>query len=233
MPPVPQNSLDVIFFDAGNTLVFPDLNRTLAPLNERGIDPTRAQLHAAERAARRRRDECAANGAARLNDEQYWQLYHSMLLASLGVDDPALRDALVACSRRSVNWEFVLPGTRTVLAELQRKYRLGVISNADGHIGELLDRVGLGGCFEVVIDSGNVGIEKPDVRIFRAALDAMKVEPAAAIYIGDVYSIDYLGAQNAGMRAMLFDVCGAYADGNLDRVESLEELRDRLLANAG
>jgi FMN phosphatase YigB (HAD superfamily) len=56
----------------------------------------------------------------------------------------------------------------------------------------------------------------------------MKAEAQHSLYVGDVYSVDYLGATRAGMRAMLFDVSGAYRGNGLPRVESLEELEGKL-----
>jgi FMN phosphatase YigB (HAD superfamily) len=52
----------------------------------------------------------------------------------------------------------------------------------------------------------------------------MQADPEESLYVGDVYSVDYLGARNIGMRAVLFDVAGAYRDQGLPRVESLEAL---------
>ena len=52
----------------------------------------------------------------------------------------------------------------------------------------------------------------------------MKADPAESLYVGDVYSVDYVGALNAGMDAVLFDVAGAYRGGEFPRVESLAEL---------
>ncbi len=220
--------LRAIFFDAGNTLVFPDPARSLAPLRELGIDPTREQLQAAERATRLRRDEAAASGTLVLGDEQYWRIYYSTLLAELGVDDAAVFDALVREARRSGNWQFVRPGTREALQALRQRFQLGVISNSDGRMAALLERVHLADCFDGITDSADAGVEKPDPRIFQAAMQRLGVAPAESLYVGDVYSIDYVGAQAAGMQAMLFDVCGAYRDRGLPRVESLEELSQRV-----
>jgi putative hydrolase of the HAD superfamily len=215
--------LDAIFFDAGNTLVFADLDRTLAPLHRRGVRPGSEPLYAAERAARLRRDAAAADGAV-LGDEQYWQLYYTALLGELRYQDDALLQALIDEARRSQNWESLRPGTRVALERLRRRFRLGVISNSDGLIAALLGRVGIADCFECIVDSGSVGVEKPDARIFKSALERMNVSGEASLYVGDVYSIDYLGARAAGMQAVLFDVCGAYRERNLPRVESLEQL---------
>jgi putative hydrolase of the HAD superfamily len=73
-----------------------------------------------------------------------------------------------------------------------------------------------------------VGYEKPHPAIFKAALEAMDVEAKESLYVGDVYSVDYLGATRAGMQAILFDIPGAYRERDLPRVESLDELEKRL-----
>jgi FMN phosphatase YigB (HAD superfamily) len=56
----------------------------------------------------------------------------------------------------------------------------------------------------------------------------MQMPPADCLYVGDVYSIDYVGAKSAGFDALLFDVCGAYKNDGLPRVESLPELQSML-----
>ena len=220
--------LTAIFFDAGNTLVFPDLNRTLAPLHARGIRPSDDQLLAAERIARRRRDDAAANGAVKLGDREYWEVYYDELLRNFGITDAELRQSLVEEARRSANWEYVLPGTREALLTLKQRYQLGLISNSDGHIDQLFGRLALQDCFDTFVDSGRIGYEKPDARIFHAAVASLNVTPATSLYIGDIYSIDYLGAIGAGMQPMLFDRCGVYRESGLPSVQSLDELVAKL-----
>jgi putative hydrolase of the HAD superfamily len=112
------------------------------------------------------------------------------------------------------------------------RYRIGVISNADGKIAEVLKVCGICDCFLSITDSGIIGHEKPHPAIFAAALQTMDVEPQRALYVGDVYSVDYLGATTAGMQAVLFDVAGAYRQRGLPRVESLQELEDMLAVAA-
>jgi len=105
---------------------------------------------------------------------------------------------------------------------------LAVISNADGRIAELLAGCGLADCFRTITDSGVVGHEKPHPAIFEAALRATRARPDESLYVGDVYSVDFLGATQAGMGAVLFDVCGAYREKGLPRVESLKELAEMI-----
>lgn len=219
-------SISALFFDVGNTLIFADHAKTLAPLWERGVRPSEAQLLAAERVARQDMDLFVSK--TRKVDQQYWETYYAHLLSTLGISDVSLRLRLVSLARTSSNWTRVLPGTEEVLQSLRKKYRLAVISNSDGGMARLLDSCGLGGCFEAVIDSGNVGHEKPAPEIFRAALAALKVQGEKSVYIGDIYSVDYLGASNAGMKAILMDAAGVYATRNLPRIESLGELEQRL-----
>jgi len=92
----------------------------------------------------------------------------------------------------------------------------------------VLERCGILDCFRTITDSGLVGYEKPHPAIFEAALRGMDVAPEQSLYVGDMYSVDYLGATQAGMQAILFDVSGAYRDSGLHRVESLEELEQKV-----
>jgi HAD superfamily hydrolase (TIGR01509 family) len=223
MPP----TLTTIFFDAGNTLVFANTERTLAALHARGIRPQPEQLHAAERQAKTELDR-ANTAPGRYTDRQYWDSYYSFLLNLLGIEDAGLHEALVTASRTSGNWDVVRGGTRESLLQLAQKYRLGVISNSDGGMEKLLRSCGLGECFLGYTDSGNVGHEKPHPAIFHAALQQLSAQPESSLYVGDVYSVDYVGATRAGMQAMLFDVSGAYRESGLPRVESLQELNQIL-----
>lgn len=219
------SQLTTIFFDVGNTLLFPDRPHILAPLHQRNIHPTIEQLHAAERKAKRKFDAVLEGVTL---DHGFWFMYYAHLLDDLGVQDEALHHQLADSMRYSANWNHILPGTREILDRLARQYRLGVISNADGKVAAVLGRCGVSDCFETITDSGVVGHEKPHPAIFQAALRSMNAQPHESLYIGDVYSVDYVGATRAGMQAILFDVAGTYRDRNLPRVESLEELERRL-----
>jgi HAD superfamily hydrolase (TIGR01509 family) len=218
--------LKAIFFDVGNTLLFPDRTRILAPLQPRKLVPTLEQWHAIERQTKKQFDQMLQHDGKA--DHSFWYLFYSQLLPELGVDDQALRDALVNATRVSANWCDIRRGTRETLQRLGQRYPLAVISNADGKIADVLGHCGIADCFLSITDSGLVGHEKPHPAIFEAALRAMNTGPAQSLYVGDVYSVDYVGATRAGMQAVLFDVCGAYRESGLTRVESLEELENKL-----
>jgi len=220
--PVPKT----IFFDVGNTLLFPDRPHILAPLHQQKLTPSLEQWNAIERKTKKEFDEILQHDGKA--DHSFWYLFYSHLLQELGVRDDALRDDMVTATRVSANWCDIRPGTRELLQRLGRRHPLAVISNADGKIADVLERCGIADCFLAITDSGLVGYEKPHPAIFEAALRGMDAAPEQSLYVGDVYSVDYLGATGAGMQAILFDVSGAYLESGLPRVESLEELEKKL-----
>jgi HAD superfamily hydrolase (TIGR01509 family) len=213
----------VIFFDVGNTLLFPNRAKMLAPVSS-DRHPTLEQWQSLERRTKQKFDQGMQSGKV---DHGFWWTFHTYLLEDLG-EDMGIRNALVENTRNSANWDQILRGTRDALVRIGQNFRIAVISNADGAIGRVLSRCGIADCFESVTDSGIVGVEKPHPKIFEAALEAMRARPDESLYVGDVYSVDYVGARNAGMQAVLFDVAGAYRDRKLPRVESMEQLETSL-----
>lgn len=223
---MPFAKVNTIFFDVGNTLLFPNREHIHAPLAARGIEPTGEHLRDVERRTKNQFDTMLATDGS--TDHSFWWMFYSQLLTELGVHDESVLDQLVSAIRTSGNWDVIRPGTADHLRELGQRYRLGVISNADGSIGDVLRRCGIADCFLTITDSGLVGYEKPHPEIFRQALDSLNATPEESLYVGDVYSVDYLGATGAGMQAILMDLPGAYTDKGVPRVESLEGLRQCL-----
>jgi HAD superfamily hydrolase (TIGR01509 family) len=222
-----SQKLRAVFFDVGNTLLFPDRAKILAPLHERKMEPSPELLRALECRTKKEFDAILERGPA---DHGFWSLFYSHLINELGIEGDGLRDLLIETTQVSANWCVIRPGTRETLQRIGRGHQTGVISNADGKIDEVLERCGIADCFLTITDSGVVGYEKPRAEIFQAALRETGSQPEESLYVGDVYSVDYLGATRAGMRAILFDVAGAYKNNGLPRVESLEELEEILSA---
>ncbi len=216
-----------VFFDVGNTLLFPNRALMLAPLSKEH-HPTLEQWQALQRRTKQEFDDGMLAGSV---DHSFWWTFHTHLLEDIGHDsghENSVRDTLVENTQNSGNWDQILPGTREALQRIAARYRIAVISNADGGIERILSRCGIADCFESITDSGIVGVEKPRAEIFEAALRAMKALPQESLYVGDVYSVDYAGARNAGMDAVLLDVSGAYRERGVARVESLAELESWL-----
>jgi putative hydrolase of the HAD superfamily len=213
-----------IFFDVGNTLLFPNRPRILSPLPTEK-HPTLSGWQALERRTKQEFDLTLLSGQV---DHGFWWNFYTNLLQALDSMDGATRDQLVYNTQQSANWDQILPGTRDSLDRIRQKYATAVISNSDGKIERVLEQCGICDCFASITDSGNVGHEKPHPAIFAAALERMNADPAKSLYVGDLYSVDYIGARNMGMQAVIFDVSGAYRDRDLPRVENLKDLESWL-----
>jgi putative hydrolase of the HAD superfamily len=211
-----------VFFDVGSTLLFANRERMLEPLHARGFRPSEQQLRAMECTVKNEFDEVMERGGK--SDHGFWDRFYTRLFEELHLEDEPLRQQLMANTHRSMNWNQMRSGTREALQRMGAKYDLAVISNADGRIAELLAGCGIADCFRTITDSGIVGHEKPHPAIFERALSSVEARAEHSLYVGDVFSVDYQGATRAGMKAVLFDVCGAYREKRLPRVESLEEL---------
>ncbi len=214
----------VIFFDVGNTLLFPNRDRILAPL-QKEHHPTLAQWHALERRTKKEFDQGMISGSV---DHGFWWTFHTYLLQDFDAFDDGMRNTLVENTQNSANWDQILPGTCDALQRIGRDYAIAIISNSDGKIVDVLRRCGIADCFRCITDSGIVGSEKPHPEIFQSALRKMEAQPEESLYVGDVYSIDFVGARNVGMEAVLFDVAGAYRERDWPRVDSLAGLENWL-----
>jgi putative hydrolase of the HAD superfamily len=106
---------------------------------------------------------------------------------------------------------------------------VGVVSNSDGRVESLLAAAGLRPFLDFVIDSGSVGVEKPDPRIFALACERAGVPPQHALHVGDVYEVDVLGARAAGVTPVLFDPDDLVPDADCARISDLAALPALLL----
>ena len=106
-----------------------------------------------------------------------------------------------------------------------RAVALGVISNMDRTLPQLLAQLGVDGYMSVVVSSGEVGLTKPQPEIFRVALERTGVAPEEALYVGDQYENDVLGARQAGLTPILIDRYDLFPHlTDVTRVRSLEEM---------
>src|SRR5260221_14394211 len=94
--------IQALFFDVGNTLLFPNRERMLRPLHQRGAFPSEDLLREVERQTKREFDALEENGSA--VDHGFWQIYYSHLLNRLGSPDAAIGHELVTRTRISANW---------------------------------------------------------------------------------------------------------------------------------
>ena len=220
--------LRAVLFDAGNTLLFLDYARMVEGVGAAlGLPLTGQGLAAGAPAAAR------AMEAPRGTDRERAGAYFDALFSEAGVRGDRLgevRERLAAMHAEHHLWCGVADGTLDALTRLRRAgLRLGVVSNSDGRVEEALVAAKIRECFDVVIDSAIVRVEKPDPAIFRTALDALGVPPAEALYVGDLYEIDVVGAHAAGMPAVLLVPPGAPRPLGCPTIGSLRALADDLL----
>ena len=226
--------IKAILFDAGGTLIHMDRRFFIQTLNENGVSADVADLIRADVAAKREisrilRSESPGTDASR------WSAYARVLMHELRCEGAALeavRAAVRARNAAGTLWSHVEEDTIPALEAIRGMgFRLGVVSNADGRVAGFLEYVGLARYFDVIVDSGLYGIEKPDPRIFLHACATLGAEPARTLYIGDVYDVDVVGARRAGLTPILLAQTGE-PDCNCSVIKSLAELPSIVLQYA-
>jgi HAD superfamily hydrolase (TIGR01509 family) len=223
--------LETVFLDAGGVLVYPNWNRISDALRARGIHVHPAALARAEPYAKKKIDVRQTITAT--NDAGRGWLYFNLIFEQAGVPagpevDAALEE-LHAYHRTSNLWELVPPSVVPTLATLrQRGLKLTIVSNANGKLRVLFDRLTLAGQVDCLLDSHDEGVEKPDPRFFEIALERSGARRENTIHVGDLYYVDVEGARAAGLRGVLLDEAGLYPDVDCPRVRSLEELVDQI-----
>ena len=228
-----------VLLDAGGVFVLPDPDRILGAFNRAECSVPREVLADAHYRA-------AARFGIHLDVEtcwpETWLEYLQTYVDECGVPQDRRDEAhrhLDSEFADAALWIDPVPGSREgVRALADAGVRLGIVSNADGMMGTRLAQLelcqvgpGLGVDIECVVDSGNVGVMKPDPRIFQAAIDLLGLEPDQVWYVGDMPAIDVVGARRAGIRPYLMDPLGLHLDAGYERISSLAALAE-LIARA-
>ena len=211
-PSRPHRAPRAVLFDAGNTLIRMDYAAIAAALRGRGLTADVAAIEDAELRARVRLDPHLAPGASTESLATH-DRYLRYLLEPLGVTAPVEIEA-VELWRRDYNapvglWTRADAAASAALARAKAAgLVVGVISNSNGTVEGTLQATGLASRIDFVLDSSRVGVEKPDPRIFRLGVERAGVTAGEAVYVGDLYSVDVLGARAAGLAGILIDPRG-------------------------
>ncbi|CCD36713.1 putative HAD family hydrolase [Candidatus Paraburkholderia kirkii UZHbot1] len=201
-----METVKVIFFDVGNTLMNFNYG-TVAMLS--GMNQAQLSEQGPARWKQINSELAEAHRRGKLHDA-FRMLIHSLVYAETGL---AGVEAVINGSDTFSLWNSTNDEAHQAVKALRSQgVRAGVISNTDGTVQTLLDRHGWMGLFEVVIDSGVVGMQKPDPRIFEMALARVGVNANEALYVGDLPSVDVQGANDAGLRAVLYDPYDLYQE---------------------
>jgi HAD superfamily hydrolase (TIGR01509 family) len=208
--------VDLLSLDAGNTVIFLDHAR-LARLA--GVDE--AALVVNEGRAKR-----ALSGIEPLVEVSWshadapgargWGRVLATMLSLSGVSldaMPSLLDSLWASHVEHNLYSVVPAGFREAMRDVRDAgVKVAIVSNSEGMLDPLFDKLGILDCFDTVVDSAKVGVEKPDAHIFEVACQRTGTSASRTLHLGDTYATDILGARNAHMRTALIDPFHHYDD---------------------
>ena len=235
---MPLDAPTAVLLDAGGVFVLPDPARIVAAYGRAECQVAPDLLPAAHfRAASRFTTDLDVEA----NWSDCWLGYLETYIEECGVPAEQREEA-----HRHIDSEFAdaalwieeMSGSRDGLRALaDAGIRVGIVSNADGLIGMRLAALEIGQVgpgpgveLECVVDSGDLGVMKPDPRIFDAALAVLDLPTEEVWYVGDMPAIDVVGARRAGLRPFLMDPLGLHVDADYDRTESLSALARQIIS---
>jgi FMN phosphatase YigB (HAD superfamily) len=245
VPAIAWLEIDAVVFDIGGVFLLPhpDPIRThLAAAGVTGPVDDMRYHRAHYRAVHVLAEAVRADATFDESKLGFWRTYEDAYLRDLGLDGvdlvraieswPVLADLAVLDL-----WRWVLTDN---VASMHRIAAAGVpvaiVSNNDGSAAHQMAtfgvcQVGAGPLPSVVaiIDSGSIGIAKPDPAIFTPALDALGTQAARTVYVGDMFHADVKGAQAAGMPVVQIDPYDFHDGWAHARVANVGALADRLL----
>jgi putative hydrolase of the HAD superfamily len=224
LPPIPQ-PLECVLFDAGDTLLAPAPSfqgRFVAVAAAHGLPLEEAAVDAAVADAVR---EAAwpSDWTDPATQRDFWTRFYRDVLAGLGhTGDGQLAEALFRAFSDPAAYR-LFDDVRPALDELAaRGLKLGVVSNFEPWLEEVLALQGIADRFAAVAISGALGVAKPDPGIFKAALAEAGADPAATVHVGDQLVNDVAAARAVGITPVLIDRFARHPDaGGTHRVESL------------
>jgi putative hydrolase of the HAD superfamily len=226
VPPIPD-PLDCVLFDAGDTLLAPAPSfqgRFMAVAAEHGLPLEEAAVDAAIADAVRAA-EWPSDWTDPATQREFWVGFYRQVLADLGHEGRELADALFEAFSDPAGYR-LFDDVRPALDELaSRGIKLGVVSNFEPWLEDILDLQGIGDRFAAVAISGKLGVAKPDPEIFKAALTEAGADPEATMHVGDQPVNDVAAARAVGITPVLIDRYARHPETDgAHRVEDLLEL---------
>jgi HAD superfamily hydrolase (TIGR01509 family) len=193
-----------VTFDFGQTLCELDTGLLSRRLAERGLAVAEPRLDAAVIDAWRAYDAAIDQGLG----GHPWKILMRELLARAGAPEASIGEAVdwLWTEQPLKNlWRRPIEGMIEIVIDLHRAgIAVGVVSNSEGKLAELIDEIGWGAHFPVVADSGKLGLEKPGPAIFQWAAERLGALAGQVVHVGDSLAADVEGALGAGMRAVYF-----------------------------
>jgi putative hydrolase of the HAD superfamily len=138
--------------------------------------------------------------------ESHNRFWISDALAKLGHDvspeEPQISVAVDTYFSAFIQYAEVIPGTKEMLATLQGRYRIGLLSNFTHPPAatKIIIDLGLAPFFEVILISGDLGYRKPHPSVFRELIKQLGIQKNQIAFVGDDPEADVSGALQAGIR---------------------------------
>lgn len=224
-----------VFFDVGNTLLYPYpsvsevCRQVLAEaghVRDLGAIDSLMPLVDAYYEDRYREDDTFWTDEGETSG--VWVGMYSLLARRLGLDEDAEHLARRVYDEfgRADRWRAYDDVIPALMRLKEAGCRVGVISNWDGRLTALLQGMGVAELLDTIVSSAEVGLHKPDPRIFELACERLDVEPHDAVHVGDHHYADVLGASAVGMTPVLIDRHGSVPLGRA--IETLDALESFL-----
>jgi len=235
-PTVIPRPLECVFLDAGNTLLSPWPSfegRLVTVAAQHGASFEEAQVEAAILAADREAI-WPTDWTDPATQREFWFGFYVSVLERLGHHgDPAeLAGALYDSFTDPASYRLFDDSRPALEALVARGLKLGVISNFEPWLEEVLRLEGVLELFSALAISGVLGVAKPQPEIFHAALEKARVEPGAAIHVGDHPDVDGEAARAVGIAPVLIDRFKRLPPEAGPRIRSLTELVELVDAEA-
>jgi HAD superfamily hydrolase (TIGR01549 family) len=164
----------------------------------------------------------------------FWENYARRQLQSMGISDEQAKEWAPLVHqhiKENYNPEDVIPEDVIPTLKALREAGLitGVVTNRENPVDEYLNEVGLAEQLDFFFAAGDIGAWKPAPEIFYYALGLANAKPEEAVYIGDNYYADALGASKANIQPILIDPDGVFPEADCPVIQSIGELADLLI----
>ena len=159
-------------------------------------------------------------------EKDYWRAIVEEVYSEVGMfeDFDAHFDELFEVFRQDA-WELFPESTETLGALKDEGFKLGIISNFDSRVYDVMKELGIDKYFDFFIISSEAGFAKPEAEIFRIALDKAGASPSECLHIGDNLNNDFHSPRTVGIKALLLDREGENeALGEIHRIKNLTEI---------
>lgn len=231
--PVTSREFPAVLFDAGGTLMhlMPPLQKfCLEHLRSQGISLTEEKFDRAWVGFLTHLNRMVEAHPEWYPPDHFWA---EALVTELALDDPKKFTHSLVEASTALKWVIsndVIDFCETLLG---RGYRLGVVSNATQDLAEIFRVQGILDLFSVVVTAqGASSHRKPQPHFFLEAAEDLEISASQLVHVGESFALDVIGAQRAGMKAVLYDpthqelkALAETTTESLSKVVSIETLR--------